>query len=59
MARMRVQSHDVEPDDRSGGDDVGAVADRQRLALRSGIFGYQQHGRKESQGLMLKKVLGQ
>lgn len=41
VARMSVQSHDVERYYRSGGDDVGVVANRQLLALSSSIFWYQ------------------
>ena len=54
VTRMSVQSHDVEGNNRSSGDDVGAAANGQLLGAISSIFWYHQHRRKESQCFMLR-----
>lgn len=54
VARMSVQSHDVEENHRSRGNGVGAVSNGQLLTVSSSVFWDQQHGRKKSQCFMLE-----
>lgn len=59
VARMRVQSDDVEENHGSGRKAVRAVVDGQLLTVRSSVLWDQQHGREEAQCFMLQRFLPQ